>query len=656
MSLEYDKRILIFLLSSIGLITLPHAWHLPMPIFAFFSVMLGWRFLGIWKPKWLPHKLIVLLLLLGSIPLLLSQYRGFLGRDAGTSLFVIAMALKLLEIRKKRDLYLICYLAFIVASSQFLFEQSIFMAVYTLFVCCVLLTTMIFINSQQPQTLAAVKKSAIIIVQAMPVAIVLFLLFPRIEAPRWTWFKDSAKAKTGLSDTMEPGSISDLGMSAELVFRAKFKNNDIPAQTQRYWRGVVYSYTDGKRWTQSRQFSYARRMDTPQFSGKAYEYTLLMEPQRKNWVFALDMVSDYSGPLFKTQTHQLLTKTNPDSRNEYSITSHPNYNTGYITRGEFQQNTQLPAPPSDRITALVEKLNGFNSKPEAFVYAVLRHFRTEKFYYTLSPPLMEENPIETFLFETRYGFCSHYATAFAYLMRVAAIPARVVAGYQGGQWNKVGKFIEVRQANAHAWTEVWLDGKGWTRIDPTEAVAPQRIEQGVDVEQQVSEGQVNFSLMEGEQDDSWVKEARLIWQSLDYNWQRWVIHYNTDNQSRFLSRFGISDLKTMIYWMVGIIATVLVLLAAFLFRSNRPAYDRTLRLYLQFCDKLARADCKRRTGETATDFAARATAHFPEYRQAINQITDLYNSQRYGRHPSEELLKQLQQAVKKFKVSAETQL
>lgn len=650
MLLEHNKRILIFLLSSIGLITFPHVWHLPAAILAFFSILLMWRFIGIWKPQWLPHKLIVLLLLLGSIPLLLSQYRGFLGRDAGTSLFVIALSLKLLEIRKERDLYLICYLAFIVASSQFLFEQSIFMAAYILFVCCVLLTTMIFINSPQPQTLAAFKKSAIILIQAIPIAVVLFLLFPRIEAPRWTWFKDSSKAKTGLGETMEPGSISNLGMSAELVFRAKFKNNDIPPKTQLYWRGVVYSHTDGKRWSRSKGYSYKPYMDTPIFEGKSYEYTLLMEPQQKNWVFTLEMPSKYSKPLYNTQTYQLHTRSNPDSRNEYQIVSHPQYNTGYITKGEFQQNTQLPGEPSTRIVQLVEKLNGFKGKPQDFIYALLRHFATEEFHYTLMPPLMDKNPIETFLFENRYGFCSHYATAFVYLMRVANIPARVVAGYQGGQINKVGKFIEVRQANAHSWAEVWLDGKGWTRFDPTSAVAPARIEQGIDVDQQISAGEVNFASAVI-QDIGWLQEAEQLWQSLDYNWQRWVIHYNTDNQARFLSKLGIAGFKSMVYWMVAFVALLVLCLAAYLFKGNQDSSDKAKRLYQQFCDKLARLDCERQTGETSGNFALRATKRFPEYQQAITHITDLYQQQRYGRHPSTELLAQLQQAVKKFKIS-----
>lgn len=646
-----NNRILIFLFSSIGLITLPHIWNIPFPIFAFFSVMLLWRFIGIWKKKWLPHKIILFLIMVGSIPLLLSQYRSFLGLDAGTCLFVIALSLKLLEIRQERDLYLISYLAFIVASTQFLFEQSIFMAIYILFVSCSLLTTLIIINSQQPQTLIALKKSAIIIAQALPITIVLFLLFPRIEAPRWMIFKnDSGKAQTGLSDSLEPGSISELGLSGELVFRVKFKNDNIPPARQRYWRGPVYSYTDGKRWTEVQQSFYAPNMDSTKFSGNAYEYTLLMEAQTKNWVFALDRPMQFSKPLHQNQTYQLLTKGNPNTRNEYQISSYPKYNTGYITKGEFRENTQLPAIASEKIIAFIKQLNGFDSSHEEFIKALFQHFRTEGFHYTLKPPLMKEKPIETFLFETRYGFCSHYATAFVYLMRAANIPARVIGGYQGGEFNKVGKFLEVRQADAHAWAEVWLEGKGWVRFDPTSAVAPERIEQGVNIEEQLSQGSVNFTRLNSNQ-MGWLKDARQLWQSLDYNWQRWVVHYDNNNQSRFLSSLGILNLKAMLYWMLGIIGLIALALAWFLFKNNRPPVDKASLLYLKFCHKLAKVGLQRRKSEGANDFALRVAKSLPEQQLTIEVITTLYNRLRYGKHPCEILLKQLQKAVAGFKVS-----
>ncbi|CAG7856862.1 partial Protein-glutamine gamma-glutamyltransferase, partial [biofilm metagenome] len=420
----HNKEILIFLLSSLGLIVLPHVSHLPVGVFGFFCVMLGWRFLGIWQPERLPSFPWIVFLIVCGMAILYSQHRGILGRDGGTSLFVIALGLKLMEIKTERDLYLINYLAFIVAASQFLYEQSILMAVYILFVCCVLMAALVFINSHVADTRIALKKAAVIIAQAIPMMIVVFIFFPRVEPPKWLLFNDPHQKKTGLSDTMEPGSISDLGMSDELVFRVKF-DDVVPPSRQRYWRGPVLALTDGKKWVQARDLSYQRYLDKPVFTGKPYRYTLLMEAQEKDWVFGLDLPSEYTHPLEQNANYQLITSADLRKRTEFKLTSYPDYNTGYLTKTEDRDARQLPAEPSDKIKQLVSQLHGFDSPPTVFINALLNHFRREDFHYTLTPPLTEDNPIETFLFETRHGFCSHYASAFVYLMRVAGIPARV---------------------------------------------------------------------------------------------------------------------------------------------------------------------------------------------------------------------------------------
>jgi len=204
------------------------------------------------------------------------------------------------------------------------------------------------------------------------------------------------------------------------------------------------------------------------------------------------MPAEYALPLSQNANYQLITSEKPDKRTEYKITSYLNYNTGTITRTEYKDATQLPDEPSGKIKQLVKQLHGFDSSPDDFIKQLLNHFRREDFHYTLTPPLMEENPIETFLFETRYGFCSHYAAAFVYLMRVANIPARVVTGYQGGELNKVGNFLEIRQADAHAWAEVWLENKGWVRFDPTAAIAPERIERGINIDQLIPGGAISY--------------------------------------------------------------------------------------------------------------------------------------------------------------------
>jgi transglutaminase-like putative cysteine protease len=651
MSAEFNKSTLIFLLSSIGLIVFPHVYHLPTAILGFFFLLLGWRFIGVWKPGWLPANWLVLLLTVLGIALLYSQHQSVFGRDPGTSLFVIGLALKLLEIKTERDIYLIIYLAFIVAASQFLYEQSILMGAYIMVVCCVLLAVLVCINSLRPQTLPALKTAAIVIAQAMPIAGVLFLLFPRVEAPRWMLFTEEPQTKSGLSDSMEPGSISNLGLSDELVFRVKFKGA-IPPQAQRYWRGPVMTLTDGRQWTQSANRHFNRFLDQPEFTGTPYQYTLLMEPQDKPWVFALDMPAKYSSSLSLNANYQLISSEMPDKRAEYQVTSYPQYNTGYITKTEYQEATQLPGKPSSKINQLVRQLHGFDSPPETYIQQLLGYFRKENFYYTLTPPLMEDNPIETFLFDTRYGFCSHYAAAFVYLMRVAGIPSRIVTGYQGGELNKVGNFLEIRQAHAHAWTEVWLQDKGWVRFDPTEAIAPERIEQDINVDRQIASGIVTFVSPDTKTLAAfdWLKGVRQLWASADYNWQRWIINYNSLNQLQLLASWGIQNIKVMLYWMTGLIGLITAILGWFMLYRKQKATDRVLRLYNRFCKKLVHKGIIKNDNEGAKDFAERVKIQLPEQSAQIDQITAVFIKLRYGRGSNPEDLKRLHQLVSLFKV------
>lgn len=638
-----DPRSLNFLLGSIALITLPHAWHIPGPLFGFFALLLVWRLIGVRRPDSLPNRWLLLLLTTLGIALLIVQHSGLFGRDAGTALFVVALGLKLMEIRGRRDVFLVVYLAFIVAASQFLYEQSILMAGYILAVCVVLLATLITQNAAQVQTQLALKTSAAIVVQALPMAVVIFVLFPRLEAPRWMWLADDNKALSGLSDTLEPGSISDLSLSDELVFRVRF-DGAVPPPALRYWRGPVYSNTDGIHWTIAANSGQASQ--TIDFIGDAFHYTLLMEPQKKNWVFGLDMPERFDAGLRRNNSFLLLTDKRPADRAEYKLVSRPAYNTGAISAADYQQNLQLPKPATARQQALVYKLRGFDGRPEQFIENLLNHFRDEQFYYTLTPPLMPNDPVDTFLFETRSGFCSHYATAFVYLLRIAKIPARVVGGYQGGEINNVGGFLEVRQADAHAWAEAWLDGRGWVRFDPTAAIAPERIERGVNVDLQVASRAVNFGPLVSESAAlNWLKRSRQLWQSIDYNWQRWVINYSGANQMQFMQALGIDGIAALAKWLVGSLVTVTLPLVWWLFKQANKPVDKTLIIYRRFCNKLAKAGVVIGPGEGAKAFAERAKKQLPELAGQIERITVLFIRLHYQADATRDDLQQLKALV-----------
>jgi protein-glutamine gamma-glutamyltransferase len=650
-SIAVNKKAHIFLLSAIGVIALPHVFHLPNAVIGYFLLLLGWCFAGIFQPARLPGPVLLILLTVCGLAILYFQFHTFLGRDAGTSLFLIALGLKLMELKSARDIYLVNNLAFIVAASQFLFDQSILMAAYILLVSCVLLAVMIFLNSNAPETLTAIKKAAVIVAQAIPMTIAVFIFFPRVEAPRWLLFNDNHEAMTGLSDSMEPGSITDLGMSDELAFRVRF-DGAIPPPAQRYWRGPVLTHTNGKRWTQSKNLDYQQQMAKPSYSGQAYQYKLLMEPQNKNWVYALDLPATYPQPLQRNANYQLISPHELDKRSEYQLTSYPLYNTGTITKIEYRDARQLPGAPSGKIKQLVEQLHGFKSSPEEFINHLLNHFRQEDFHYTLTPPLMEENPIETFLFETRRGFCSHYAAAFVYLLRTADIPARVVTGYQGGELNSAGNYLEIRQADAHAWAEVWLENKGWIRFDPTAAIAPERIERSIDTSLLAQGQPIQFSSpSEGALAAiNLLKNVRQLWHSVDYNWQRWVINYNSANQSNFLSSFGIGDFRGMVYWMMAIVAIITALLSLYLFYQSPEPVDPGLKAYKKFLKKLAKAGYPKNPGEGPREFAERIKLNLPHHSDGIEAITSAFLAQHYGKYPSPEGSQELKSLIRTLKI------
>jgi transglutaminase-like putative cysteine protease len=645
----FGNKLQLLLLGVVGLAVLPHYQHISPLSFGFFTVLLSWRLVGIWRPAWIPKQYIVFLLLLLGIALLFAERQGIFGRDGGSSLFITALGLKLMEMKKERDFYLIVYMTFIVAATQFLYEQSILFGAYIGFVCCLLLALLIAMNGLKSEIMQALKLAGTIILQAAPLTVAIFILFPRLDPPKWMAISSETKNRTGLSEVMEPGSISNLGLSDELVFRARF-DGPLPPPEQRYWRGPVMSVTNGKLWMQAPN-SERRPQRNPKVSGQPYRYTLLMEPQEKNWVFALDMPVGFSPPLSRNANFQMLTSARPGQRAAYKLLSYPAYNTGSLTPEAFRDAVQLPARPAGRIKDLVGRLHGYALPPTLFIRNLLNYFRQENFRYTLEPPKLDDNPIESFLFDTRAGFCSHYASAFVYLMRTAHIPARVVTGYQGGETNELGNFIQVRQADAHAWAEVWIENRGWVRFDPTAAIAPERIEYPLDVSRLRPGESIIFDGGNGEFKKiiRLFKQAGLIWGTVDYNWQRWIINYNSLHQIHFLSEFGIKGNRAMLYWLSAILIGMTLLLSALMLYQKRRKTDPALRVYARFCAKLAKKGLVRGSGEGAKDFAERIKMTLPQQADEIDRITELFIDLRYGRRPAPQGAKQLKRRVALFK-------
>jgi hypothetical protein len=302
---------------------------------------------------------------------------------------------------------------------------------------------------------------------------------------------------------------------------------------------------------------------------------------------------------------------------------------------------------------LAGRLRQGGAAPATVVARALEYFNTRPFVYTLKPGALGKDPLDAFLFETRRGFCEHYAAAFTLLMRLAGIPARVVTGYQGGELNPRGDYLMVRQADAHAWSEVWLGGGGWTRVDPTAAVSPERTERSIDPEVSAREGSVRFDASQRGLLGRVTRQVRWGLDALDLGWHRWILGYTRDRQGRLLESLGMGFLEGQALGLGAVLAAMAVLgtLALGLVRTGgRPLPDPVQASYLRFCRRLARRGLARAPEEGPWDFSRRVVAARPDLGPAVRAITALYIGLRYARDSSPADLRRLRRLVRGLRV------
>lgn len=639
-------RELAWLAAGLVLASAPHLERLPLWLAALLALLTGWRLYLAQKKRLPPAKWLLVIVALAATAGVLLQYRTLFGRDAGVALLVIMLALKLLEARSQRDGMLLGFLGCFLLLTNFLYSQTITTALYMLGCAWLLLASLISLQYtvRWPGWRQPVQRAGLLLIQALPLMLVLFLLFPRIQGPLWGLPQDAHAGLSGLSDSMSPGSLNNLILSDSVAFRAAFRDT-VPEARTLYWRGPVLWDYDGRTWTAPR-FVYNKEK-LPE-SGPALEYTVTLEPHNKRWLFALEFPGQLPPKSFATGDLQLLSATPVRTRLRYDMISHPQSGYG-VDEGHqvLRRNLQLPAAANPRAAEYAQALRKQFPDDRRLISEILNRFRNENFVYTLSPPLLGEQPVDEFLFGTRSGFCEHYASAFAVLMRAAGIPARIVTGYQGGEVNPVGGYILVRQADAHAWVEVWLENSGWVRIDPTAAVAPNRVERGIASALPRSDPLPLF--VRG--DFEWLQQMRLTWDSVTYTWNQWVLGYTPERQRRFLSRLGFSDAtwQTLaILLLVGAGLSVL-LGAALALRELRAARsDAVQAAYARFCRKLARRGLSRQPAEGPWNFAERAGQMRPDLATAIAEITGLYTALRYGPASANPTLQTLRARIRAF--------
>lgn len=622
------------LLLNAALLIVPHIQTLSPAVIVLAFALLGWRVVAIKRPRWLPSRPLLLMLTFVLAFVIVRAHGVSLGRDASSSLLLVLMGLKLLELRRERDVLVAIYLGFFLLITPFLFDQTIPLAAYGLFMFLLLITALV-VHNIKPSTLvhpSLWRISGSLVLGAVPLMLALFLLFPRIVGPLWALPDDASRAYSGISRSISPGSISELSLLDETAFRVTF-NGAVPLQKELYWRGPVFWTSNGKEWTHSSlQASFQIGPDEHRLPAQAhrYHYTLIMEPHQQRWLYALDRPISVPDGVKLSRDSQLLMSSKLNRTWQVQLTSSPNLENHALSSHERFRALMLPDQLDPRVGQLAQQWRHANTDDRQIINQALRYFREQPFVYTLKPPLLGNDPVGEFLFSTRRGFCAHYATSFAILMRAAGIPSRVVAGYHGGIKNELGGFWEVRQADAHVWNEVWLFDTGWTRVDPTAAISPDRIEHSIDLAGQQASGEVSFLFHPPEGMVLWLHNVRQFWLTLDYLWQSAVLAYGPELQRDFLAGFGLHDWQDMVQALGILGAAILAVLAFILLRQAPVGVDPVQKLFLKFCRQLGKQTDPRKPFETASDYLARVGDQVPERRPALTAIATAYLRARYA--------------------------
>lgn len=634
------SKALLWLIGSFALLLTPQLDRLPVWLVVACAVLAVWRWLAQYGRVRLPGRWLRAGIMLVLVSVYVSTVQGRFSVDTAASFFVLAVGLKWLESRSARDFYVLFFILVYLSTVNFLFHQEIHWTLVNILAIAALLVGLQVLNAPDlPGGMkAGWRRLGLLLVKTLPIVLLLFVFFPRMS-PLWSVPLVSGEARTGISDTMRPGDISSLAQSSERAFRVTF-GGEMPVYRDRYWRGLVLDYLDGETWRQGTGDGYRRpgrvALDGGVGDLGSLQYDVLLEPTDQRWAFALENsravsanVVEESEDLFRfkrpadTSVRYRLERENPENASQASLSP-----------AEARRYLQLPATGNPRARELAEDLRRRLSDRD-IVRTLLARFREQAYYYTLRPPQMPENGIDTLLFDAKRGFCAHYAGATAFVLRSAGIPARVVVGYQGGDQGAGGDYLIVRQYDAHAWVEAWIEGRGWIRVDPTAAIAPDRIESGLRdaVAEEGSFLEDDWTSPQRYSDVPMIQWASLQLDRINYQWQRWVVGYQGQSQMDLMSRLpgglGLKELGYLTAGIVGIGLLVAGLLSAWQLglSERRDPFRRIVDTWHRLC---FRAGVPVRTGETPTALAARLARAEPSVAETARLFARTVNSHYYS--------------------------
>ena len=629
--LPRDSRDTLFLLFVIGWVLLPQVGELPLWCTVLAAAVLAWRGWLAVTLRPLPTRWWLLVLLVLTVAGTLFTHKTLLGRDAGVTLIVGLLTLKTLEMRARRDAFVVFFLSFFTMLTNFFFSQSLLTAAAMLLALMGLLTALVNAHMPvgKPPLLEAAKTAGWMTLLGAPIMVVLFVLFPRL-APLWGVPEDAMSGRSGLSATMEVGNIARLALDDSIAMRVRF-DGAAPRQSDLYFRGPVLSTFDGREWRPLRS-GFPARMQPPanlKVQGTALKYQVTLQPNNRPWLLLLD-ATPAAPALFgfnATMTADLQWQTERPITDliRYTAQSYPDFSHGPERRlAALQDYLELPAGFNPRTLQLALELQrepgAGGANGEKLVAEVLERLRSGGYTYTLEPGVFGQHSADEFWFDRREGFCEHIASSFVILMRALNVPARIVTGYQGGEQNSVDGFWIVRQRDAHAWTEVWLEGRGWVRVDPTAAVAPGRI--GAFERLEAPRGVIAQALF-GNVNPELALRLRALWDATNNGWNQWILNYTQGKQLNLLKNLGFDSpsWEDLIYLLIGIVVLVSLGAAAWT-QWERSRQDPWLHLLEKAAERLRQAGVKIAPFSPPRRLAAQMTEQFTPETPLIAPIRD----------------------------------
>ena len=627
-----------FLLGILGL-----AFYLPIWPFLVSAALLAWRHFIDRSGGTLPGTALRLLIALSACGAVYLQFGAFMGRDPGVSALVVLSAVKLLEVEKARDFHLMGYLCYFLTAAQFLFNQNLPVLLFAVMELLVVHAALLQLYAGRGEGAKPMRGAALLVMSSLPMAILLFLLFPRLPGPLWGLSGGSGgQGISGFSNTLEPGRVARMVKSEKPVFRVTFPEGMLPPPRQRYFRGLVLWLTNGRSWFQGRFRE--QIAGSPRRGGVGIRHEVIIEPHGRRWMFALDYAVQVPAGVRLLPGNVFLYHRRVEHLMRYRVRS---LTGGVIEKVELhpllrRMSLQLPRRVNPRLQALADTWTRNGADPLALSQKALTFFQEEGFRYSLEPGRLDsDDPIADFMLEKRLGFCGHYASAFSFMMRLCGVPARVVVGYQGGTVNPVDGRLVVRDSDAHAWSELWMEGRGWVRFDPTAAVVPERLEFGSRLNPSLEALTTGGGLDRSEAlrralDRGWVLRAwqRVVdyWEVAANYWRIWVVRYDRYQQRSFLMRLGARGLRGGS--LLALMAAVVLFtwrLTRWIFRRPGVVRDPILSTWMKFLGRLERGGMTVPAWKGPVDIGLEGERRFPERGEEIRSIVNGYVDFRYGR-------------------------